>query len=169
MGCVYQHRIFDRKEDTMALSPSVETEALRLIVKIAGERASSHMVACTLLDRIGEVASKALQSVAPEKPPEQIMLPMKATQKKFVKLSYLMAYTLDIMHSHGRLVRWPGGFWTYPNCPPKPETDGWKNPHAVPRWYVEIGTLKALEKRGFIMLQKVAHRYPEVAVLLEEA
>lgn len=52
----------------------------------------------------------------------------------------------------GRLVRWVGGFWTYPDCPV-----GQSKPYypygretAVPAEYVPASTVYALERRGVL-------------------
>lgn len=51
-----------------------------------------------------------------------------------------------------RLVRLPGGFWTYPGCPYK---DGRPD---TPRWYALTPTVRALTRLGVLAR---AHRYPE--------
>ena len=43
--------------------------------------------------------------------------------------------------SKGELVRWPGGFWTYPGCPCKP---GYGVSVQVPDWWVSTHTITAL-------------------------
>lgn len=147
-------------------SPAVLETALREIVEMAGKPAATRMAALTLLDGIGEIGRKAIAGIPPETAPAQMVLPIRISDKS-VKLSKTMSITLEIMRTHGRLVRWPGGFWTYPNCPSKIEVSGWKKPHAVPEWYVAANTLNALADRGLAILQKVAHRYPEVAFPVE--
>lgn len=44
----------------------------------------------------------------------------------------------------GELVRWKGGFWTYPNCPIVQSNQLYN----VPAWYIGWRTVLALEKRG---------------------
>jgi hypothetical protein len=44
----------------------------------------------------------------------------------------------------GELVRWEGGYWTYPGCP----ASGRFSPNPVPDWYVGTETVWALVDRG---------------------
>lgn len=46
----------------------------------------------------------------------------------------------DIKQHGGRLVRLPGGYWTYPDCP-RQSHDG------VPSWYLGSSTVLALVSR----------------------
>lgn len=49
----------------------------------------------------------------------------------------------------GRLVRWPGGFWTTPGQPTRSST-----PYDVPVWYASTGTVQALARRGLISVDE---------------
>lgn len=62
-----------------------------------------------------------------------------------------MALTLAEMSEHGgELVRWQGGFWTYPKCPIAGES--WPHKHRIPQWYATFGTVRALLDRGEIVI-----------------
>lgn len=60
-------------------------------------------------------------------------------------LSPTQQKVLDTLAAAGasRLVRRPGGFWTYPACLNKGKTD-------VPLWYVTVNTVRALEHKGYL-------------------
>lgn len=61
------------------------------------------------------------------------------------KLSATMAFALaEGLERGGILVRWRGGWWTYPGCAVKEVSKG----HRVPEWSVMAGTIKALRERG---------------------
>lgn len=68
------------------------------------------------------------------------------------ELSEPMKAALDKMKEHGRLVRWPGGYWTFPNCPSRPTPNG-----AAPEWWTITQTINGLARRGTI---KVVERHP---------
>lgn len=48
----------------------------------------------------------------------------------------------------GRLVRWPGGFWTLARSKIAQPATSWLT--AVPEWYTGIGTVRAMEDRGWL-------------------
>jgi len=51
----------------------------------------------------------------------------------------------------GELVRRPGGYWTWPDCPPsRPGAE-------APEWHASTGTVRALEARGLV---EVVERLP---------
>ena len=66
------------------------------------------------------------------------------------------ARTLSLAKQHGSLVRWPGGFWTYPEC---------KSPHPwthadvtrIPNWFVGPDTIKSLLYKKLL---KVTEKHP---------
>lgn len=63
------------------------------------------------------------------------------------KLSATMAVALAECIEHGgELVRWQGGFWTYPNCAVAHE----RKDYRVPAWYVGTETVRALATRGYL-------------------
>jgi hypothetical protein len=45
----------------------------------------------------------------------------------------------------GRLIREQGGFWTTPNCPRGPYLGG-----RAPEWSVNVQTVRAMERRGWL-------------------
>lgn len=67
---------------------------------------------------------------------------------KATKVSPTMQGALDAAREHGgRLVRWPGGFWTYPDCPTR-GGGSWDTDY--PTWSVAAGTIKSLLARGLV-------------------
>lgn len=57
--------------------------------------------------------------------------------------------------THGALVRWPGGFWTHPECGSAfPAT----HPHVTrpPRWYVRPEVIKDLLYRGKLVITEMS-------------
>lgn len=91
-------------------------------------------------------------------------------------LSKTMMETLNIMERHGKLIRWKHGFWTYDGCITKYEETISKcpnfydkanlEPHSVfaknteldrlaPAWYCDVKTLRALQKRGYVILDEI--------------
>lgn len=65
-------------------------------------------------------------------------------------LSPKMEETLRIMIKHRKLIRYDGGFWSWEGC---------KMEHGInfdcPMWYCLVNTLRALHKRGAIVLDEV--------------
>ena len=62
-----------------------------------------------------------------------------------MELSDTQKATLEAMRTHGgELVRLRGGFWTWRNHTERSV--------GVPAWSCELGTLRALEKRGLVTL-----------------
>lgn len=59
----------------------------------------------------------------------------------------------------GRLVRLPGGFWTYPDCPAR-DSHG----YSVPEWSISAHTIKALLARGLVEAETYARNGFLVAV-----
>lgn len=55
-------------------------------------------------------------------------------------LSRTMTYVLREARRHGKLIREPGGFWTFPGCA--------HSRGAVPDWYAGTTTINALVERG---------------------
>lgn len=65
-------------------------------------------------------------------------------------ISATMALTLAEMSERGgELVRWAGGFWTYPNC--TWTRKNWPHGQRIPDWYVGTHTVNALLRRGEIV------------------
>jgi hypothetical protein len=58
-----------------------------------------------------------------------------------VRLSAEMAHAIEKALMHGRLVRLPGGYWTYPDCPRSRGA-------GAPDWHVGTTTIDALVDRG---------------------
>ena len=57
------------------------------------------------------------------------------------RLSQTMLEALAEIEAHGGIAeRWPGGFWTYPDCP--------RDTRGYPSWSVGATTIKALTVRG---------------------
>jgi len=52
--------------------------------------------------------------------------------------------------SEGGLVRFRGGFWSYPDCPTRKEMLGGPQPCDVPERYVDIRTVDACVRRGLL-------------------
>ena len=59
-------------------------------------------------------------------------------------LSTKMEEAVRIMKAHGKLIRYDGGFWSWINV----------EIHDAPIWYCGVGTLRALAKRGAIILDE---------------
>lgn len=71
-------------------------------------------------------------------------------------LSQAQQTALDHALKHGRLVRWPGGFWTYPDCE---ATEGeWVEGQAKagrsPKWFVGVQTIMNLVDRGMLEISR---------------
>lgn len=65
------------------------------------------------------------------------------------KLTATMTDALAHAEQHGALVRWPGGFWTYPDAVSIRTVRGpVESIYRVPVWYVGWGTVKALLDRA---------------------
>lgn len=65
------------------------------------------------------------------------------------KLSAVQEKALDLARrGDGVLVRWRGGFWTYPGCPVSHES--WPSGAKVPTEYVTAGTIYALQGRQIL-------------------
>lgn len=68
----------------------------------------------------------------------------------------------------GKLVRWPGGFWTVPGCSVQRHV---KDPvwgdHDVPTWWARTATVKALIRSGAVRVTEEAR--PGFAVAVEVA
>ena len=63
------------------------------------------------------------------------------------RLSPKMVEALDVARAHGgELVRWPGGFWTWPFCP----RDSNQPLFHVPSWHTSTHTIKAIVARGLM-------------------
>ena len=52
-----------------------------------------------------------------------------------------------------KLVRWPGGFWTYDGCPSRTDLIDFGN--EVPEWYTTLQTIRAMERRGWLVRTQV--------------
>ena len=84
-------------------------------------------------------------------------------------LSSTQLRVVDYLQAHGgRLLRWPGGFWTTPDTllpggsaigtvHEQRLQDGGYNydRHGAPVWYTTIQTVRALEKRGVLEREQV--------------
>ena len=67
-------------------------------------------------------------------------------KSKRIKLSAVQQEVIDKMKATGSLLyRWPGGFWTTKDRLPRVFLG--PNP---PSWYVTIGTVRALERKGLL-------------------
>lgn len=65
------------------------------------------------------------------------------TVKKLSPTQQGVLDTLTEQHQ-SRLIRVQGGFWTYPTCPRK--GDG-----TIPTWWVDVRTVRAMEKAGLLV------------------
>ena len=66
-------------------------------------------------------------------------------------LSPTMINVVEQMKSHGELIRYPGGFWSWRGVEIKHMQD-----YDVPAWYCDIKTLRALGKRGIVSLDEIS-------------
>lgn len=58
-------------------------------------------------------------------------------------LTPIMTDVMSVAAQHGGdLIRLPGAYWTWPDCPVDEE--------GVPEWYAEPSTIMALERRGAV-------------------
>ncbi len=139
--------------------------ALREAADIARRHMSDHspITLRRALTAISLLTEAALNNQRVDTQPAQKALPL-PPRPRAAKISETMREVLDKMAEHGHLVRWPGGFWTYPNCPTTRKVDN----HLVPDWYVGVQTLKALAKRDMVRLEKGAHTYAEYAYPIVE-
>ena len=64
-------------------------------------------------------------------------------------LSPTMINVVEQMKSHGELIRYPGGVWSWRGVEIKHMQD-----YDVPAWYCDIKTLRALGKRGIVSLDE---------------
>ena len=62
-----------------------------------------------------------------------------------MNLSPTMMRVAEQMESHGELIRYPGGFWSWRDVEIKNE---------IPAWYCDVKTLRALRKRGIVNLNE---------------
>lgn len=62
------------------------------------------------------------------------------------KLSVTMAEAIVQAKHYGSLERWPGGFWTFAGATASHTISGL----SVPEWYVGVGTVDALCRRGLL-------------------
>ena len=62
-----------------------------------------------------------------------------------MNLSPTMMRVAEQMESHGELIRYPGGFWSWRDVEIKNE---------IPAWYCDVKTLRALGKRGIVNLDE---------------
>ena len=68
---------------------------------------------------------------------------MSKTQKEVIR----------IMEKYGnKLIRWPGGFWTYEGATIRYRPFG---DHPVPVWYCGVRTLRAMHKKGLVRLDEL--------------
>jgi hypothetical protein len=65
-----------------------------------------------------------------------------ASERKLAMSATMTAALGEVGKHGGKLVRHPGGFWSYDGCPAR--WDG------LPTWWVDTGTVNALERRGRI-------------------
>ncbi|MBY0395649.1 MAG: hypothetical protein K2X91_04150 [Thermoleophilia bacterium] len=75
------------------------------------------------------------------------------------KLSPSMTAVLEVIRANGgTLVRVTHGYWTWPDCPVKPEKDwtGVQNPV----WFTRLATIEALVKRGELEITRRANGEP---------
>jgi hypothetical protein len=91
------------------------------------------------------------------------------------KLSKTQQEVVDYLRTHGAgcLCRWPGGFWTttdtkLPGGSEIGRVDGYNySLHGAPVWYVTIGTVRALEKKGVLGREHVfAHEWNDIRRLV---
>jgi hypothetical protein len=78
-----------------------------------------------------------------------------------IKLSRQMRKAVDKARDHGGLlIRRPGGYWTYENCPGE---------KGVPEWYITLPTVRALVDRGVMIFSEHHQRdgYPIQARLVD--
>lgn len=68
-------------------------------------------------------------------------------------LSSKMEETVRIMNAHGNLIRYIGGFWSWIGVE-KHQCKNGGNTYDVPIWYCDVKTLRALAKRGIIILDE---------------
>jgi len=130
------------------------------IVELTSRRVDDLDTARSLLTAIHQIALRGRTKIPAT---EQLLLPIHEAQESERKLSPAMQQALNFMRAHGRLVRWPGGFWTYPECPTTRVQQSRAGVHHVPEWFAGVKTLEALEARGLTVLQKVNHTFYEIA------
>lgn len=81
------------------------------------------------------------------------------------KLSATMQRAIDVARDHGdALIRKPGGYWTYPDCPCS--TIRGFDVHEIPDWYVGTNTVYALIERGVVEITSRMRRGDACAVRL---
>lgn len=85
--------------------------------------------------------------------------------KRTDNLSPTMTETLQLIQEHGKLIRYDGGFWSWKDAAQKPLYNGGKLLCMVPVWHCDVKTLRALEKRGLVVLdekQKICLLHQEI-------
>lgn len=66
---------------------------------------------------------------------------MSASNMKAInKLSQTQQDALSKLNEHGKIIRKPGGFWTFPGCD--------LNPRNAPTWWVDVRTIRCLVRQG---------------------
>lgn len=68
-------------------------------------------------------------------------------------LSTKMEETVRIMKAHGKLIRYNSGFWSWSGVEMHISRNG-ADIYKHPIWYCGIGTLRALAKRGIVILDE---------------
>jgi hypothetical protein len=74
-------------------------------------------------------------------------------------LSPVMQVALEKLDEHEILVRWPGGFWTYPHCPESGSfVDHDHERRGIPNWWIGAQTVDALIARNLVQVSAYNER-----------
>jgi len=71
-----------------------------------------------------------------------------------MNISVRMHQAIQAMETHGKLVRYKGGFWSWPNIETKTCRNG-SDKYIVPKeFWCDVNTLRALDRRGLVILDE---------------
>lgn len=70
------------------------------------------------------------------------------------QLSKTMIEVLGKMKEHGKLIRYHGGFWSWEGVEIKTTSFRKMKNYEYPAWNCDVRTLKALHKRGLVILNE---------------
>lgn len=71
-----------------------------------------------------------------------------------LNLSKTMLEVIEAMKTHGNLVRYDGGFWSWEDVEIEHVRFNRMQNFDVPAWHCDVKTLRALERRGLVELDE---------------